>query len=120
MDTVLISVEITAAPDAPVLYSLDIGTPVPGAGVPEAPNDGIAYVRRNLAWESAAGAASGYLHTQAVPADTWTINHNLGYRPAVELLTVGGVAFDATVTHPTANQTIVNLLTERAGTARLT
>lgn len=120
MITALTLVEVSTPPDAAIAFAPQVGMPVPGAGVPEAPNDGIPYVRRNEAWESAAGASSGYLHTQAVAADTWTINHGLGYRPAVELLTVGGVTFDATVSHPTVNQTVINLLTERAGTARLT
>jgi hypothetical protein len=64
-------------------------------------------------------SASAYVFTQNTPSDTWIINHNLGYKPAVELLTVGGVEFDASVTHTSINQTIVNIAMPIAGSARL-
>ncbi len=95
------------------------GPPGPG-GVPEAPSDGVAYVRRNLAWESAGAASSGYTHVQSVAASTWTINHMLGYRPSATLFTVGGVQFDGEISHPTVNQTVVTLISPIAGSARLT
>lgn len=63
--------------------------------------------------------APAYVHTQSSPSNVWTINHNLGYRPTVELLTVGGVEFDAEVVHASGNQTLVYLTTPTAGTARL-
>lgn len=119
MNSVLTLVVVTTPPDAAITFTPQVGVPVPGAGVPEAPNDGIAYVRRNLAWESAAGASSGYLHTQSVADTTWTINHNLGYRPDVALFTVGGVSFSAEVSNPTVNQTVVTLVSPLAGSARL-
>lgn len=119
MNSVLTLVVVTTPPDAAITFTPQVGVPVPGAGVPEAPNDGIAYVRRNLAWESAAGASSWYLHTQSVADSTWTINHNLGYRPDVALFTVGGVNFSAEVSHPTVNQAVVTLVSPLAGSARL-
>lgn len=67
----------------------------------------------------AVGAAPAYVHTQAAPDTTWTINHNLGFIPSVELLTAGGVEFDAEVVHTSVNQTLVYLLTAMAGSARL-
>lgn len=63
---------------------------------------------------------SAYVHTQSTPSTEWIINHNLGFRPAVELLTVGGMEFDAEVVHITANQTRVRNTIPMAGTARLT
>lgn len=63
-------------------------------------------------------AASTYLHTQSVASATWTINHNLGVNPVVSLYTVGGVEFDGQVTHITANQAVVSLVTSVAGFAR--
>lgn len=62
--------------------------------------------------------AASYVHTQATPSTTWTINHNLGFRPAVELYTVGGVEFDAEVVHVSNNQAIVYLVSSIAGSAR--
>ncbi len=57
---------------------------------------------------------------QATPAATWTINHNLGYRPAVELINAGGQEIDAEITHTSANQVVVGLSPPSAGRARLT
>ena len=66
-------------------------------------------------------AGSGaYVHTQASPAATWTINHNLGVRPSVELLDSGSQEIDGAIAHPTINQTVVTLNPATAGLARLT
>ena len=51
------------------------------------------------------GALGGaFEQAQLVAADTWTVNHNLGYRPAVSLLTVGGKEMWAEVIHISVNQ----------------
>lgn len=65
------------------------------------------------------GGASAYVHQQPTPAGTWTINHNLGYRPSVELLDSGSQEIDGEVSHPTVNQTVVVLSPATAGLARL-
>lgn len=66
-----------------------------------------------------AGPASAfYQHTQASPATVWVINHNLGFRPAVELLDAGGSEFDAEVIHINQNQAQVFLDIPTAGVAR--
>jgi hypothetical protein len=54
-----------------------------------------------------------------MPATTWTINHNLGYRPSVELLDSGSQEIDADVSHPSVYQTVVTLNPATAGLARL-
>lgn len=70
--------------------------------------------------ESAAAGSPGasYVHTQSVASTTWTINHNLGFRPSIELLTVGGVEFQADVVHVSENQALVYLVVATAGSAR--
>jgi hypothetical protein len=66
------------------------------------------------------GSGSGaYIYQQSTPATTWTINHNLGYRPSVELLDSGSQEIDGGVSHPTVNQTVVTLSPATAGLARL-
>ena len=65
----------------------------------------------------AGGAA--FVYTQTVPATTWTINHNLGYRPSVELIDSGSQEIDGEVAHPSVNQTVVTLNPASAGAARL-
>lgn len=62
---------------------------------------------------------AGYVHTQASPAATWTINHNLGFRPSVELIDAGGAEFDGEIVHTSLNQTVVYLDEATAGLARL-
>jgi hypothetical protein len=65
-----------------------------------------------------AGSAA-YEFVQASPATTWTINHNLGYRPSVEILDAGSQEIDGEVAHPSINQTVVTLNPASAGLARL-
>jgi len=56
---------------------------------------------------------------QASPALQWSISHNLGRRPIVELFSVGGAEIDADVTHLSNDQVIVNFVIPTAGSARL-
>lgn len=65
------------------------------------------------------GSNAGYNHVQGPASNIWTINHNLGYRPSVELFTTGGVEFEAEVIHTTVNQCVVYLAVSIAGSARL-
>lgn len=63
-------------------------------------------------------AGTSYAHNQSSASSTWTINHNLGYNPVIQLFTVGGVEFDAQVTNVSINQAVVSLVTPLAGQAR--
>ena len=67
------------------------------------------------------GPAGGvaYVHTQSTPSTTWTINHNLGYRPSVELLNTGSQEIEGDVVHTSVNQTVVTFTSAVAGQARL-
>jgi len=67
-----------------------------------------------------AGTTVAYVFTQTTPATIWTINHNLGVRPSVELLDSGSQEIEGEVSHPSLNQTIVTLSLPIAGLARLT
>jgi hypothetical protein len=60
-----------------------------------------------------------YTHTQTTPATVWIINHNLGLKPAVQLLSVGGVEFIGEIVHSSVNQTIIYLTSAYAGIAQL-
>lgn len=68
----------------------------------------------------APGAPGGaaYLHTQSTAAATWTINHNLGFRPDVAVRDSGGNEVLAQVLHVSANQTVIYFATPTAGEAR--
>lgn len=67
----------------------------------------------------AGAAAQGYVHTQSTSSSTWTINHNLGYYPTVEIFDSGRQKIDADVAHPSANQTAIVFSVSIAGFARL-
>jgi len=65
------------------------------------------------------GLMAPYLHTQAIAAATWTINHNLGERPLVQVFDEAGEEIGGSITHPTVNQTVIEFQTNVSGTARL-
>lgn len=69
--------------------------------------------------ENSIAGLSAYVHNQITPSTIWTINHNLGYKPSVELMDSGSQEIDGEVSHPTINQTIVTLQPATAGIARL-
>lgn len=60
-----------------------------------------------------------YVHQQSTPATTWTINHNMGKYPTVELFNSGMQEIDADISHPSVNQTVITLNPATAGQARL-
>jgi hypothetical protein len=64
-------------------------------------------------------SGAGYDFNQASPAITWTINHNLGYRPSVQMFTVGGLEVLGEIQHTSNNQTLITFNIAVAGTARL-
>lgn len=63
--------------------------------------------------------ATAYVHQQPSASATWTINHNLGYRPSVELLNTGSQEIEGDVVHTSVNQTVVTFTSAVAGQARL-
>lgn len=71
-------------------------------------------------WVDGADGGSAYVFTQSVAASTWTINHNLGFVPSVEVFDSGSQEVDADVTHPTVNQTVILFSVPLSGFARLT
>ncbi len=64
--------------------------------------------------------AEAYVFAQGAAAMTWTINHNLGYRPSAELIDASSREIDGDIYHPTVNQTVVMFNVPVAGIARLT
>jgi hypothetical protein len=63
--------------------------------------------------------SAGYVHNQPSASTTWTIPHNLGFKPAVELLNTGSQEIEADVVHTSANTCLVYFTTPTAGFARL-
>lgn len=65
-------------------------------------------------------SGAGYTHTQVGASTSWTINHNLGVRPNVDIANSGGQKVNADVLHTSLNQVVISFVTPTAGTARLT
>jgi hypothetical protein len=75
---------------------------------------------RGPAGADATGGGTGatfFTHNQPTPLDVWVVNHNLGYRPSVNALSVGGVAMLAEVVHASANQALVYFDSPTSGLA---
>lgn len=65
---------------------------------------------------SLAATAPKYRHNQPVPATTWTVNHNLGFVPQVQVFSAGSVHLPfAAVTNPTLNQSVIAFNAARSG-----
>ena len=60
-----------------------------------------------------------YIHTQSTASTSWVINHNLGFKPNVTLLSAGGMQMEADVLHVSNNQVTITFLIPVTGTARL-
>ena len=58
-----------------------------------------------------------YVHTQAVAASIWTINHNLGGQPTAVVLDSAGTQCEGTFSYPSANQMVITFSSAFTGTA---
>jgi hypothetical protein len=67
----------------------------------------IANVGNSAGWQSE-NVKKGYRHIQVSSSSTWTINHNLGFRPNLACFDSTGERVHGTETHPTVNQSVVN------------
>ena len=62
---------------------------------------------------------AGFDYVQISPSDTWTIAHNLGFRPSVATFTPGGLEMMGTVQHLSTDVLQITFSQPVAGTARL-
>jgi hypothetical protein len=86
---------------------------------------GITYRYQSTGWEvidvgNAAAASGDAVHVQSVAATTWTINHNFGKYPVVQVYGTDGKVFAAPeITHLNANTLTIGFDVPTAGTAIL-
>lgn len=59
-----------------------------------------------------------YVHDQPVAASTWTVDHHFGTRPAVDII-IGGADFEAEVTHPDDETTVITFGAPTSGSVTL-
>lgn len=63
--------------------------------------------------------AGAYTYTQSSPSTTWTINHNLGFRPAVTVVDSGGTTVVGDVTYVSENSLSISFSSSFGGVAYL-
>jgi hypothetical protein len=63
--------------------------------------------------------SAGYGHTQNPAATSWIINHNLGYKPVVQVYDTGSQEIEAEIAHLSLNTVSILLTAPTAGFARL-
>lgn len=63
-------------------------------------------------------SGAGFVHTQGSAATEWIVNHNLGFKPSVEIFDAGGREVEADVLHMSDNQVRIYFTSAVAGTAR--
>lgn len=63
--------------------------------------------------------SGSYIHTQSVSASTWTINHNLGFNPAVSIVDSGENVVIGDVTYISTNTLSVSFNASFGGKAYL-
>jgi len=63
--------------------------------------------------------SGSYIHTQSASASTWTINHNLGFNPAVSVVDSGENVVIGDVTYITTNTLSVSFTASFGGKAYL-
>lgn len=109
------------APTAPVAVPQAVPVGQPGPRGESAYQRALAngFVGTEAQWlASLAATAPKYRHDQPAPATTWTVNHNLGFVPQVEVFSAGSVRLPlAAIGNPTVNQTIITFNAARSGFA---
>lgn len=63
-------------------------------------------------------SGTSFEHTQGSASAVWTVNHNLGFRPDVEVRNAGGVVVWCELIHTSINQVVAYFATAISGTAR--
>jgi putative salt-induced outer membrane protein YdiY len=115
-------------PSAPRMPEMDISL-LSGTGqfVPNSPGypeiditllPGVPAVSTTFIKETAV-AATSYRHVQNAAATTWTINHNLKFRPNVTVFDSGNTMVEGNVVHVSINQLTIQFSAAISGTALL-
>ena len=101
------ALSITVAPQTVATVEVDIG----GTG-PQGPSGPAGPA-------GAPGPAGAtHEHTQGAASAVWTVNHNLGFRPAVSAINAGSETVEGRVLHVSTNQLTITFNTAISGIAR--
>ena len=91
-------IEVTATDALPGGSRIHV-YPVGGRGLPGPPGVG----------------AVPTVYQQTTPSAMWTINHNLGYYPKVQVFSAGSVELMCDISHTSVNQVVINLNVAQSG-----
>ncbi|MFZ9349497.1 MAG: hypothetical protein ACO242_02245 [Candidatus Fonsibacter ubiquis] len=83
------------------------------------PTAGEALKYDGTKWVDGIDEGTSYLHTQSTASAVWTIAHNLGFKPSVELFNAGSQEIDGDVLHLSDNVVQVTFNIPITGFARL-
>jgi hypothetical protein len=115
-ETYLISHTFAPTVDISGLTPAALGSPLfDYAATAEAFASALVAVERSRA----IAAEAPVLFTQSIAASTWTITHNLGYKPLVSMADSAGNAMFASVLHVSNNQLTINFSIPQTGSATL-
>jgi hypothetical protein len=78
----------------------------------------VAVGMQGPAGVSGSSSGASYTHSQSSASASWTVAHNLGFRPVVAVYTTGGVEMEADVRHQSANVLTINFASAQSGYAR--
>jgi hypothetical protein len=67
----------------------------------------------------AGGTSGSYAFEQQTASTTWSITHNMGYRPAVFAIDYGGNIIEGDITYSNLNSVVLNFIVAVAGYAYL-
>jgi len=109
--------DVPAPGSNPADYSLQLGDL--GDVQLTSPTAGEVLKYDGAKWIDGTDEGTAFVYTQSTVASTWTINHNLGHVPSVEVFDSGSQEIEADVSHPSVNTTIIVFTVPTAGFARL-
>lgn len=119
------NVSTVVAPSEQVLEVHDPGVSGPqGVAGPQGPTGatGPAGPQGAQGPQGPQGDPSGpvsYTHTQYSSSDTWSITHNLGYKPNVTVADSAGTIIEGEISYPTSSTIVLSFSSAFAGTAYL-
>jgi hypothetical protein len=83
-------------------------------------NESVYIVSDGTIWHVGAGGSTGeYTYSQAVPAATWTITHNMHRHPSVTVVDSAGTKVYGDITYDSQDQITITFSAAFSGTAYL-
>lgn len=73
-------------------------------------------VKKAMTETSSGMGGAAYTHNQGTPATTWTIHHDLGYKPGgISIIDSGGTNIEGDIAHLTINTFVITIAYPTSG-----